>query len=105
MKAIVDGLNWLIGPRRAERYEERIEVLRCRHGAGRVVAAVERIREAAEVVEQRRVVPGSHAELPASLPVRGDDYNCAGVGVSFAEVEEGRGMGVAAEGGDRGTVS
>ena len=63
----------------------------------RVLDAVELVRKAAEVVEQRHVVPRRHAQRPRHLPVRRNDEDAPRVQVLVSERAQRRRMGVAAQ--------
>ena len=69
----------------------------------RIFDAVELVGEAAEIVEQGRAFPRRRAQFP-SLPMRGDNHDCARIGMLFAERAKCRGVRVAAKPRHRGSV-
>ena len=65
---------------------------------------VELLREASEIVDQGRGLPGCDGEGQGLLPVGGDDQDGLEVAMVVAEFAEGAGVVVAAESGHRGAV-
>src|ERR1039457_5124341 len=70
----------------------------------RVGDAVEFFGEAAEIIEQGSGIPGSDAEGPRLLAVRGNDQYPLSAGMPDAKRSQSGGMGVATEGGHRRAV-